>query len=183
VHAVHGLGGVGKSAIAAHWAARRPERLRWWMTADSAAGADAGLAALARALQPALAGLPAEVQSERALAWLASHDGWLLVLDNVEDFRHVRPLLGRLTGGRILVTARRATDWHHGATALRLGEFTPADALALFTRVLAHHGSRDADGADAVCAELGHLALAVEQAAAQAISFGTDDRWFGCAVD
>ena len=29
-------------------------------------------------------------------------------------------------------------------------------------RILTHHGPRDTDGADALCAELGHLALAVE---------------------
>lgn len=109
VQAVHGLGGVGKSALAAHWAARRREKVRWWVTADTAAAVDAGTAALARALQPGLAGLPAELQSERAVAWLAGHAGWLLVLDNVENPAHIRPLLDRLPGGRVLVTARRST--------------------------------------------------------------------------
>ncbi|MET9444402.1 tetratricopeptide repeat protein, partial [Streptomyces sp. NPDC006610] len=176
VHAVHGLGGVGKSALAAHWAGRRPERLRWWVTADDASGVEAGLAALARALQPALAVLPAEVQSERAVDWLTRHDGWLLVLDNVEDPRHIRPLLDRLPGGRILITTRRATGWHHHATAIRLGVFSPNESLELFTRVLTHHGPRDTDGADAVCEELGHLALAVEQAAAYCAETGTSPR-------
>ncbi len=69
VHAVHGLGGVGKSALAAHWAGRRSEKLRWWVTADDAAAVDAGLAALARALQPGLTGLPAELQG----AWRKPH--------------------------------------------------------------------------------------------------------------
>ncbi|MFE7114679.1 hypothetical protein ACFU99_04560 [Streptomyces sp. NPDC057654] len=173
VHALHGLGGVGKSALAAHWAARRPEKLRWWVTADDATAVDAGMAALARALQPALTGLPAEVQSERAVAWLAGHDGWLLVLDNVEDPRHIRPLLDRLPGGRILITTRRATGWHHHATTIRLGVFDPAESLDLFARVLTHDGPRDTNGADAVCAELGHLALAVEQAAAYCAETGT----------
>ncbi|MFE7077726.1 tetratricopeptide repeat protein [Streptomyces sp. NPDC057620] len=176
VHAVHGLGGVGKSALAAHWAHRRPERLRWWVNAEETTAVNAGIAGLARALQPALAGLPAEVQSERAVAWLAGHDGWLLVLDNVENPGDIRPLLDRLPGGRILITTRRATGWHHDATTIRLGVLTPTDALRLFTRVLAHHGSRDTDGAAAVCEELGHLALAVEQAAAYCAETGTTPR-------
>ncbi|MFE7077430.1 tetratricopeptide repeat protein, partial [Streptomyces sp. NPDC057620] len=176
VHAVHGLGGVGKSALAAHWAHRRTERMRWWVSADEAISVDAGLAGLARALQPGLAGLPAEVQSERAVAWLAGHDGWLLVLDNVEDPAHIRPLLDRLPGGRILITTRRASGWHHDATTIRLGVLTPADALDLFTRVLAHHGPRGTEGADAVCEELGDLALAVEQAAAYCAETGTTPR-------
>ncbi|MFF4277076.1 tetratricopeptide repeat protein [Streptomyces sp. NPDC001536] len=176
VHAVHGLGGVGKSALAARWAARRPEEVRWWVTADTPAAVDAGMASLARTLQPGLAGLPAELQSERAVAWLARRAGWLLVLDNVEDPAHIRPLLDRLPGGRVLITTRRATGWHRDATAIRLGVFDPAEAVDLFTRILTHHGPRDTDGADAVCAELGHLALAVEQAAAYCAETGTRPR-------
>ncbi|MFI7337280.1 FxSxx-COOH system tetratricopeptide repeat protein [Streptomyces sp. NPDC050085] len=176
VHAVHGLGGVGKSALAARWAAGRHEKVRWWITADSAAAVDTGLAALAGALQPGLIGLPAELQSERAVAWLACHDGWLLVLDNVEDLRHIRPLIGRVPGGRVLVTTRRATGWHHDATAIHLGVFEPADAVDLFTRILTHPGTHDTDGADAVCEELGHLALAVEQAASYCAETGTVPR-------
>ncbi|MEV6683277.1 tetratricopeptide repeat protein [Streptomyces erythrochromogenes] len=176
VHAVHGLGGVGKSALVANWAARRHEKVRWWVTADTAAAIEAGMASLARALQPGLAGLPAELQSERAVAWLAGHAGWLLVLDNVEDPAHIRPLIDRVPHGRVLVTTRRATGWHHAATGIRLGVFDPAEAVDLFTRVLTHHGPRDTDGAEAVCEELGHLALAVEQAAAYCAETGTDPR-------
>ncbi|WP_217189491.1 FxSxx-COOH system tetratricopeptide repeat protein [Streptomyces buecherae] len=176
VHTVHGLGGVGKSALAAHWAARRHEKVRWWVTADTGAAVDAGLASLARALQPGLAGLPAELQKARAVAWLADHGGWLLVLDNVEDPRHIRPLLDRVPGGRVLVTTRRASGWHRQATTIRLGVFEPAEAVDLFTRVLTHQGLRDTDGAAAVCEELGHLALAVEQAAAYCAETGTSPR-------
>ncbi|MFE3202065.1 tetratricopeptide repeat protein [Embleya sp. NPDC059237] len=177
VHAVHGLGGVGKSALAAHWAATRDEQVRWWITADDTTKVDAGLAALARALHPGLGTLPAELQTQRALAWLAGHDDWLLVLDNVEDPTHIEPLLDRVAArGRILITTRRATGWHHHATTIRLDVLEPDDALALFTRILTHQGPRESAGADAVCAELGHLALAVEQAAAYCAETGTGPR-------
>ncbi|MCF2533412.1 ATP-binding protein [Yinghuangia soli] len=173
VQAVHGLGGVGKSALAAHWAAKQSESVRWWITADTPAAVNAGTAALARALQPGLSALPTELQTERAVAWLAGHTGWLLVLDNVEDPAHIRPLLDRVPGGRALVTTRRATGWHHDAATLRLDTLEPADAVALFHRILTQHGPRATEGSDAVCAELGHLALAVEQAAAFCAETGT----------
>ncbi|WP_327176304.1 FxSxx-COOH system tetratricopeptide repeat protein [Streptomyces sp. NBC_01335] len=179
LRAVSGLGGVGKSALAAHWAARRrTARLRWWIGADSPAGFEAGLAGLARALQPGLTGLPQELQRERALAWLAAHDDWLLVLDNVNHPDDVRPLLDRLGGGgRVLVTTRLATGWHHlTATTVRLGVFAPAESVELFRRVLTQAGPRDTDGAAEVCEELGHLALAVEQAAAYCHENGTTPR-------
>jgi hypothetical protein len=103
VQAVHRLGGIGKSTLAARYAAahRQDYSVIWWVTADSPAGIDTGLAALAIALQPALAGLlPLEALRERAAAWLASHSGWLMVLDNVTDPAHVKALLGRAPAGQ-----------------------------------------------------------------------------------
>ncbi|WP_149828195.1 ATP-binding protein [Streptomyces tailanensis] len=50
VHALHGLGGVGKSTLAAHWAVGRTAALNpvWWITAGSRAHLEAGLADLGR---------------------------------------------------------------------------------------------------------------------------------------
>ena len=49
VQAVHGLGGVGKSTLAARWAAAHAGDylVTWWITATTPADIDAGLAALA----------------------------------------------------------------------------------------------------------------------------------------
>ncbi|MFJ8614131.1 tetratricopeptide repeat protein [Streptomyces sp. NPDC093675] len=170
VQAVHGLGGIGKSTLAAHWAATRahghsPVR---WITADSAVGVQEGLADLAGALQPALShALPTEALAEWALQWLATHDGWLLILDNVNDPADIAPLLARAsTGGRFLVTSRLATPWHGIPTVVRLDVLDETEALDLLTRIATAAGPRDLDGAAELCAKLGHLPLAVEQAAA-----------------
>ena len=81
VSAVHGLGGVGKSTLAAHYAltqagrrdAARPNPV-WWINADSGQAVRSGLAGLAVALQPELAAaLPLDALAERATAWLAAH--------------------------------------------------------------------------------------------------------------
>ncbi|MEV4072180.1 hypothetical protein [Nonomuraea fuscirosea] len=63
-------------------------------------GRDDELTALAAALQPELAAaLPLEALAERAMAWLAGHEGWLLVLDDVTRPSDVAPLPARtLTG-------------------------------------------------------------------------------------
>ncbi|MDR3079981.1 MAG: tetratricopeptide repeat protein [Streptomyces sp.] len=181
VQAVQGLGGVGKSTLAAEWAAGRPEPVRWWITADTEPAVGAGVASLARALQPALAALPVEVQTERAIRWLAENpDQWLLILDNVENPAHIRPLLDRIPGRRVLITTRLASGQYAHATVLRLGVLTADDAATLFTRILTQHGPRDVPAADidTLCAELGHLALAVEQAAAYCAETGVAPRTY-----
>ncbi|MEU5201222.1 tetratricopeptide repeat protein, partial [Streptomyces scabiei] len=167
---MHGLGGIGKSALAAHWAATRPHShtpIRW-ITADSPAAIQQGLADLATALQPALAtALPDQALAEWGLQWLATHTGWLIVLDNVDDPAHIADLITRARGGRFLITSRLATVWSEAATLVRLDVLDAAESLALLTRITTtQHPRRDLDGAADLCEELGHLPLAIEQAAA-----------------
>ena len=172
VHAVHGLGGIGKSTLAARWAAEFAlgHAPVWWITADSRAAVDAGLAGLAAALRPSLVTLlPQEQLGEWALQWLASHTGWLLVLDNVSDPADVKPLLARATSGRFLITSRRAGGWQGIAEPVALDVLSIEDAVELFTRKRGDTGADSDTGRDGVaevCEELGCLPLAVAQAAA-----------------
>ena len=170
VQAVHGLGGIGKSTLAARWAAAHAGdySLTWWITAATPADIDAGLAALAVALQPALAGvLPLEALREGAVQWLAARPGWLVILDNVTDPADVAPLLARAQAGRYLITSRRASGWHAtGVVPVRLDVLDPAEAQALLAAILTPDQPQETDGAAALCAELGFLPLAIEQAGA-----------------
>ncbi|MFJ6578728.1 tetratricopeptide repeat protein [Streptomyces sp. NPDC091368] len=173
VQVLCGLGGIGKSTLAAHWAAGRLDSHNpvWWITAETAGELDAGLAALARAMQPAYVGvLPDDALRERALQWLAGHDDWLLILDNVSDPADVKPLLARAARGRVLITTRRATGWQDLAETIPVPELDPEEAAALFTRVC------PGDGVPEVCAELGHLPLALRQAAAYCSEAGISAR-------
>ncbi|MEN8651611.1 tetratricopeptide repeat protein [Streptomyces sp. 21So2-11] len=167
VQVVHGLGGIGKSALAAHWAATRPHGhapVRW-IVADCPAGVQQGLASFAVALQPVLGTvLTQEGLAEYAMEWLATHPGWLLVLDNVDDPDHIADLIGKLPGGRFLITSRRSHVWTGAATPVRLDTPDPAESLDLFTRRVTQAGPRDLGGAAELCEELGHLPLAVDQA-------------------
>ncbi|MET8386496.1 tetratricopeptide repeat protein [Streptosporangium canum] len=166
---VYGLGGVGKSELALQYAAAHRDRYAvvWWITADSVAQIQSGLAALAGRLHPPvrLAGT-VEDAADWVIGWLQTHSGWLLVLDNVEDPEHVRPLLGQLSGGRMVITTRRDVRWGGQRRPVRLDVLEPGPAVELIFQITG--GERQA-GDEVVAADLatklGFLPLALEQAA------------------
>ncbi|WP_157431575.1 tetratricopeptide repeat protein [Actinomadura hibisca] len=184
VGAVHGLGGIGKSALAAHWAAtrHRPGEVVWWVTADSPTAIQEGVAGLGAALLgTGAASQPLEVLFEHAVGWLCSQQGWLLVLDNVERPGDVEPVLGRLraaVGGRVLITTRLRTGWSritHQIIALNVLPL-PQVVQLLERTVTTERPGLNLDGAEELCRELGCLPLAVEQAAGFLTENGTGPR-------
>ncbi|MGW2542430.1 tetratricopeptide repeat protein [Kitasatospora sp. NPDC001574] len=178
VHAVHGLGGVGKSALAAHYALTRTNRYTQvvWISADDPAGIEAGLRRFAIALEPVAQVLASEALVERALAWLAAHQDWLLVLDNVTAAGDLAPLLAALAGGgRILATSRSTVGWQRiGAGEQLLDSLGAEEAvrlLATSSKSGPYHPDPYSpygpqDGGRELCEELGHLPLAIVQAGA-----------------
>ncbi|MFF4799793.1 NB-ARC domain-containing protein [Streptomyces sp. NPDC001351] len=165
VHAVHGLGGIGKSTLTARWASAQAGVCNpvWWISAETGDDLDAGLADLALALQPALADLLSrKVLRDLAVRWLSDNEGWLLVLDNVSDPADVKPILARATGGRFLITTRQAAGWQRIAETLSLNVLELPEAVTLFEQVYGQSTS----STEELCRELGCLPLAVEQAGA-----------------
>ena len=121
--------------------------------------------------------LPLQALREGAVQWLAAHPGWLVILDNVTDPADVAPLLARASAGRYLITSRRASGWHGtGVVPVRLDVLDPAEAQALLAAILSPGRPLEADGAAELCAELGFLPLAIEQAGAYLAQAGATPR-------
>lgn len=159
-----GDGAVGKSALAAHWARRNAAEFSvvWWITADSAAAVDAGIADLARAAGgSAVSGQDPEVLRRLGLAWLASHTGWLVVLDGVVVRGDAEALFGRAGRGRFLITGRVLEGWDTAGSVVPVDQLDRADVVDLFATV----AGTDVTAAGEICRQLEYEVLPVRLAA------------------
>ncbi|WP_103502008.1 MULTISPECIES: FxSxx-COOH system tetratricopeptide repeat protein [unclassified Streptomyces] len=167
---VHGLGGAGKSALALQFAHRYRDRFNpiWWIPAEDPESVTIALATLASRLSPqgSLAATHGEAAAW-ATDWLRAHPGWLLIFDNAGSPHDLAPVVGALPTGRHLLTSRRATGWHRMADALPLDSLPPDAAVDLLTHIVGAGTHGDAERGDyaRLAAELGHLPVALEQAA------------------
>lgn len=143
-----GVGGVGKTALAVHWASQAADRfpdgqlfadLRGYDEDNPPVSPTVVLDRFLRALGTPGPQIPAEPDERAALfRSLLSTRKALVVLDNVRSFAQLRPLLPG--GGRsvVLATGREALDDVTGdytALRIRLRVLPPAEATTLLTRI------------------------------------------------
>jgi hypothetical protein len=168
VHSLHGLGGVGKTQLAAEYAHAHAGdyELVWWVAAEEAALIPDQFSAMARrlGLEPATDpdGLRTQIHDQ-----LRDAAGWLLVFDNADaadDVQAWLPATPQPAGipGHVLVTTRRSGFGSLGPV-MDLDVIDLPDAVRLLrTRV----PDLDQATGEEIASELGRLPLALEQAAA-----------------
>jgi tetratricopeptide (TPR) repeat protein len=168
--ALFGLGGVGKTQIAAEYAYRHREDYRavLWSFADSEQSLRGGFAAIATLLD-----LPEKDSAEQAKAtgavksWLEQNQSWLLVLDNADDPALLKPFLPQQASGHVLVTSRAHTFHTLGILSPReINVLSKDEAREFLLRRTGKDVKSKSPGADALAKELGYLPLALEQAGA-----------------
>ena len=160
--------GAGKTQLAAAYARARLAdgwRLIAWVNARDSETLLAGLAAVAETAGLSVGGSrPGAAHAGQAVRHWLEADGSrrLLVFDGVEDPALLRPFVPAAGAARVLITVAREPIAELG-TSVPVDVFSAEEALALLD---GRTGLADEAGASAVAAELGHLPLALDQAAA-----------------
>ena len=166
-HVLHGLGGVGKTQLAARFARIHRDDLDvvWWVRAELDGTRESDFVALGERLGLSSAGVTMpSVAVAATKAWLERSDRWLLIFDNAPDPRSLTPYLPEGHDGTVLVTTRRPSDWRAlGAAPMAVETWERHESIEfLSTRT----GLPGDDAADQLADAVGDLPLALEQAAA-----------------
>jgi hypothetical protein len=177
---VSGLGGVGKSQLAAQYAwSVWPDQsvdVAVWVSALSRDAVVTAYAEVARQVlrehDPGIADQAPEGAARELLTWLAATSRqWVVVLDDVRDPQDVRGLWPpHNVAGRVLVTSRRrdAALGTAGHRMIELGVFAGDEAIDYLAGILPDRADDAAEMAqlELLAEDLGRLPLALTQAAA-----------------
>jgi tetratricopeptide (TPR) repeat protein/DNA-binding XRE family transcriptional regulator len=178
IHAIDGMAGAGKTALAVHaahrLAARYPDGQFFVPLHAHTPGqrlvdpADA-LASLLLTAGAAAQQIPPGVEA-RAAQWrdFAAGKKILLLLDDAAGHEQVEPLLPGTACSLVLITSRRRLTALEDATVLSVDTLTPADAAALLARLAGRPDlGPDAEAAGEIARLCGYLPLAIGMLARQ----------------
>jgi DNA-binding SARP family transcriptional activator/Flp pilus assembly protein TadD len=181
ISAIGGTAGVGKTALAVHWAHQVVDRfpdgqlyvnLRGYDPDRPVTAADA-LSGFLRALGVPGQDIPAE-EAERAARYrsLLSERRMLIVLDNARSVEQVRPLLPGSPTCAVLATSRDSLAGlvaRDGALRLDLDLLPLAEAVGLLRALIGFRVDDDPDAAAALATQCCRLPLALRIAAELAV--------------
>jgi tetratricopeptide (TPR) repeat protein/transcriptional regulator with XRE-family HTH domain len=182
ISAIGGTAGVGKTALALHWAHRVASRfgdgqlyvnLRGFDPSATPATPEAAIRGFLDALGVPPGQIPPGPQAQAGLyRSLLADKRMLIVLDNARDEQQVRPLLPASPASLVLVTSRSQLGGlaaAEGARLISLDVLTHGEAVQLLaTRLGTARAAAEPAAADRIASLCAHLPLALAVAAARA---------------
>jgi tetratricopeptide (TPR) repeat protein len=94
--------------------------------------------------------------------WLAQHPGWLMVMNNVDNYQDIEQFLPD-KGGHIILTTRNR-DWPSNFKILSVGVMTEVEAVDTLNILVKDHPNDELERKKELAARLGYLPLALSQA-------------------
>jgi DNA-binding SARP family transcriptional activator/tetratricopeptide (TPR) repeat protein len=181
---IGGVGGIGKTWLAVHWAHLRADRfpdgqlyvdLRGFDPSGQPTPAHTAIRGFLEALGVAPAAIPPEPEVQIGLYRSLMADKRMLILaDNAREAAQVIPLLPAGPACMVLVTSRRRLTGlisAHGAVPVDLDALGRDDARRLLVRHLGHgRPAAEPDAVDALLACCAGLPLAISIVAARALT-------------
>jgi tetratricopeptide (TPR) repeat protein len=162
VHALYGMGGVGKTQLAIEYVHRYEAYydVVWWLNSESMSLLGGEFATLAVELGCASVGAQLDAIRRAVLMALRELGHSLLIFDNADN---PQDIAGWIPGGEghVLITSR-ASNWHDLAVPVEVDVFTRSESIASLRRVVP---LLTRDDAGRVAEAVGDLPLAVMQAA------------------
>ena len=164
-HTLHGLGGVGKSQLAVEYARRfqADYELIWWIPADEEANIRRSFVSLARRL-----GLPETNDWAYAVDTVLEQlrigrptPKWLLIFDGADNPPKLHDFLPS-GSGHVLITSRNQ-GWANQSIVIEVDIFESEESVEFLQR---RWEGISVEDAHRLAEELGHLPLALDQAAA-----------------
>ncbi|MEU4712939.1 FxSxx-COOH system tetratricopeptide repeat protein, partial [Micromonospora purpureochromogenes] len=161
VQAIYGMGGVGKTSLAAEYCYRFAShyKLVWWVSAEQVELINEQLATLGVEAGWVAADAPTSTAAAEVRRQLRACNDWLIVFDDAEDPDQTLPFLPQGLG-HVIITSRNS-HWGRVAASAEVDVFARDESVSLLRRSIPH--LKEIEAAE-IAEAVGDLPLAVAQA-------------------